>query len=293
MLSILHKPKADLSINLDDVVIYPGDTVKVKLRLTPQENFHIRSGTIELTCTEVYWKVVTYYTHSKYGSTMHRRNQPCTNRLVQQKKRFLDITDASNGMSLSQDVSFDIPNNALPSIDGNTANITWELKAKLDIAKLRDVHANQVVMVRPFPLAIPVDESGHIAGSSVVNRSYDACDLSLTLDTGSIGAGESLRGAFETQVKKPFKARQVRVELEVSEEAGSKSSKTVMDRALLENERITFNGADYRRWEFALKVPQSLPTMSAGSTKVHWRVKGILDERLSQDHWIEKDIQVY
>ena len=128
--------------------------------MTPQENFHIRSGTIELSCTEVYWKVVTYYTHNKYGSTMHRRNQRGINRLAQQKKRFLDITDASNGISLNQDVSFDIPNNALPSIDGNTASITWELKAKLDIAKLRDIHTTQVITVRPFPLAIPVDESG-------------------------------------------------------------------------------------------------------------------------------------
>ena len=290
MLSFLHKPKADLAIDLDDKSIYPGDTLNMRLYLTPQENFRIRGGTVELTCTEVYWRMVTTTT----GKTTSTSNRKFRRKLFKIKESFLGVTDLTSGMTLNQSASLTIPADAAPTISGKTASITWEIDAKLDIPKMRDIHEKRSLIVRSIPTAAAVDEKGWSSPSYSATFSSDQCDLNLSINTDTIGAGQSLQGSIEAQVKKKFDVRKVRVELEVREKAGNKSSAMVADSALLDGGPISFHGADFRRWQFRLKTPDNqLPSVATSSTSVRWLVKGIMDRRMKQDISVEKGIQVY
>jgi len=290
MLSFLHKPKADLAIDLDDKSIYPGDTLNLRLYLTPRESFRIRSGTVELACTEVYWKLVTTTT----GKTTTTSNRKFTRKLFKLKESFLGATDLTSGMTLNQPVSMSIPADAPPTVSGKTASITWEIDAKLDIPKMRDIHEKRTLVVRSIPTAAAVDEKGWTSPSYSVTDSSDQCELKLSINTDTIGAGQSLRGTLEAQVKEQFDVRKVRVELEVEEKAGNKSSATVADSNVLDGGPISFYGADFRQWPFQLQIPDTpLPSVSTSSTGVHWCIKGIMDRRLKQDLSVEKGIQVY
>ncbi len=290
MLSFLHKPEADLAIDLDDKDIYPGDTVNLRLYITPRESFRIRSGTVELTCTEVYWRMVTTTT----GKTTTTSNRKFRRKLYKLKESFLGATDLTSGMSLNQSASLTIPANAPPTVSGKTASITWELNAKLDIPKMRDIHEKRSLMVRSIPTAVAVDEKGWTSPSYSATDSADQCDLKLSVNTDIISAGQSLRGSLEAQVKEQFDVRKVRVELEVKEKAGNKSSAVIADSTVLDGGPISFHGADFMQWQFQLKIPDTpLPSVSTSSTSVNWRIKGIMDRRMKQDISVEKGIQVY
>jgi len=289
VLSFLHKPKADLVIDLENKSFFPGDTLDVRLYLTPQESFHIRSGTVELICTEVYWRRVTTST----GKTTTTSNRKFRRTLFRAKEKFLGIIDATSGMSLSEAVSFTIPTNVPPTVEGKTASITWGLDAKLDIAKMRDVHTQRIITIKPILMAHAVDDPNQRPPAIIAHDSSGHCDLSLTLYSDTAGAGGTLQGTLEMQVKKEVDVREVRIELEVKEEAGTKSSRTVVDSVPCES-GSSFNYGDFRQWPFRFQIPQApLPTITTSSTKVRWRVKGVMDRKMKQDFEAEKEIQVY
>ena len=86
---------------------------------------------------------------------------------------------------------------------------------------------------------------------------------------------------------------EIRIELEVKESAGSKSSKKKADVAILED-KISLMGGGYRKWPFELKIPEAPPpTVQTEKSSVVWLLKGILDKRLRKDFRVIIPIQVF
>lgn len=285
MLSILKKPKADVTLDISGEPFYPGGTINVGIFISSQDRFTVRSGTVELVCTEVYWKVV-----SDGKST---RKQKFKRKLFKLKEEFLTNTEFSSGMALNETASVTLPSNVAPTVIGKTVNISWQLDVKLDVPKMRDIHEKRAITVLPMATAIPVSEESGFAPSNRVTNSSDEGDLTLTLDSGYASAGDTLRGSFEAVIQKDVSVEGIRVELEVKEKAGAKSSSTTVDLVQLEQKSSLAAGA-YKQWKFTLKLPDTpLPTFHTSDSSVQWRVKGILNKRRKKDFSVDYPIQVY
>ena len=127
---------------------YTGGTIHVRGSLFPRQSFFVREGHIELVCTERYWWVY-----------LEGRSQRYTRRLVHLSESFLRDMEVSAGVPYRNEVSFPIHAPALPSINGKTARITWEVRYWLDIASAGDIHQEQAVVILPPPKDGDVDES--------------------------------------------------------------------------------------------------------------------------------------
>jgi len=282
---LLNKPKVDVSLDVDGKSYYPGETIKTGIHILSQDKFKVRSGSVELICTEEYWKMV-----SDGKST---RAQKYKRKLFRLKEQFLTSTEFSSGMALHERKSLTLPVDIPPTISGKTVNISWQLDVKLDVPKMRDIHKKHTLTVLPIAEAIPIGAKSDIIAPNRITTSSREGDLTLTLDSEYGAAGEMLLGSFEAEIKKDIDVEGVRVELEVKEKAGVKSSKTIADMVPLED-KTSLAGGTYKRWKFTLKIPDMLlPSVVISDSSVQWRVKGIFNKRLQKDFLVDLPIQVH
>jgi len=284
MAPFLKKPKVIISTDLNSESFYPGEPVNTRIFISSQDKTKVRAGTVNLICTEVYWKLVS--------DGKHTRNQKTKGDLYRIEEEFLTPTELFPGTEISVQKSIILPADSPPTISGRVVNLSWQLDVKLDIPKTRDIHEKRAIIVRPITMATPVTEDGEFARSNRITKSNDEGDLALILDSDYGIAGKTLSGRFEVMPKQDISVDGVRVELEMNESAGTKSSKTVVDMVQLENEITFFPGAQ-RQWLFSLNIPDSAPpSFFMGNSSVEWRVKGILDKRRWKDFSVEYPIRL-
>lgn len=284
MISILQKPNADIYLEVKGGATNPGSSFEVRVNVTSMDNFSVRSGSVELTCTEVYWQIVST------GKTTYQ--QKCNQKLFKEKKSFLGETNFSIGASEGKTLKFDIPEGFPPSVCGKKVNISWQLKASLDVVKKRDISVKQSIKVEPIATVSLLN--GHKGGGfgNITTSFSDNGDLSISLSSWSAAGGAVLKGRFETVMKKPLEVNGVRLELEVKEQAGTMSAKKTVEKIVLEEKTSLMSGG-YREWPFELKIPDSPPiSVKTEKSSVVWQVKGILDKRLSRDMKVSAQIQV-
>jgi hypothetical protein len=284
-MSILRKPKADITINIPEGPLHPGSTINTVVRVSAKESFSIRSGSVEFACTEVYWQIV----HT--GKSTHQQKRK--HKLFKIKEMFIGNTNFTMGTSIKKSVKLIIPDGLPSTVSGKTVNINWQLKASLDIIKMRDITKKLELIVLPIATAIPVFEGIYPGPSNKASSSSEEGKLILSLESEFANGGENLHGSFETKVERDISAREIRVELEVKESAGSKSTKVIADSVKLE-EQVHLAGGYYRKWRFELKIPDSPPpTTSTNKSSVIWTVKGIIDKSWKRDFSVNYPIQVY
>ena len=136
MLSRFRRPKADITLEASDGPYWAGDKVDARVTLFPQESFHVREAWIELVCIE------TYYTSSSEGPpAKHRRV------LSQSVAPFLSNTRVIEGLPHGSRVSLSISPEALPTVKGDIAEISWRVRAAVDVAGARDMHRSRDIIV--------------------------------------------------------------------------------------------------------------------------------------------------
>jgi hypothetical protein len=285
MVSLLRKPKADVLLEVTGSPFNPGSTVDAGVTVSSMESFTVRSGIVQLSCTEVYWQIV-----STGKSTYHQKRK---HKLYKVEESFLGDINFALGMTTHKLVKFTIPQDLPPTVCGKKVNISWQLKASLDIIKQRDIHVKHELVVSPISIAVPVLEKDYQALTNKVTKSSDDGELTLALASQSgIGSG-TLRGRFETIMKKTMNVDTIRIELEVKESAGSMSSKNIADVVILEG-KTSLLGGGYRQWPFELKIPTAPPpTIKTEKSSVVWLVKGVLDKRLRKDFKVIAPIQMF
>ncbi len=182
-------------------------------------------------------------------------------------------------------VQFEVPHDAVPSIFGEVARIVWEVNVRVDVFQGRDLHKTKGFVVR----GNPPEESSRGYQVSESNR------FSLTLSglETVVEAGSRVEGRLELQSHKEFSVKDVRVELERTEQAqDSKLNKTVLQINLHGPEKIAAN--QLLQWPFSFNMPNgALPSVKIDHTGVVWKVKGIADFGLLSDLIVEQVIQVY
>jgi hypothetical protein len=285
MISILKKPKAAIALNVSGDPFHPGSTVNVEITVSSMESFTVRSRTVELSCTEVYWQIV-----STGKSTYHQKRR---HKLLKVKEPFLGSTDFTLGMSTRELVKFTIPEDLPPTVCGKTVNISWQLKASLDVVNKRDIQAKHELNVSPIAIAVAVMEDSYLDFPNKTKASSDNGELIMALASKSGIGGGTLRGSLEAIMKKTMSVDEIRVELEVKESAGTRSSKVVAD-AVPFGEKVSLTGGGYRKWSFELKIPDTPPpTVQTKKSSVAWAIKGIFDKRLKRDFKVIMPIQVF
>ncbi len=125
----LRSPKLDINLDVSTEPLYPGGTLNAGILVSSHESCTLRSGSVELSCTEVYWKVV-----SDGKST---RQQEFRRRLFRIEDEFLVGAQLSPGMALSEQTSVALPADAPPTTSGKTVNGPVEacvVRTPIDIA---------------------------------------------------------------------------------------------------------------------------------------------------------------
>jgi len=283
--ALLKKPNAEVNIDIGSKPYYPGDKVNVKVNISSSDNFTARSGSVELSCREVYWHVV-----SSGKSSSQQKTQRCEFKL---KEEIFGNTEFTSGTVINGSASFMLPDDSLPSVQGEIVDISYYLEFKLDVPRRRDVREMQGMTVLSIPKGIPIVEEGYKKSSNKRMESSDDCDLSLSLDSTHGTTGQIFKGKFEVMVKKDINIRGIRVELELREKAGTKYSKTVADVMVLEEQMSLVSGA-VRQWSFQLRLPDSPPaSYEAKESWAEWIVKGILDRRGKKDISVIYPVHVF
>lgn len=280
MLPILQKPKADISLEVLDSAISTGSTFKVRVTLISMDNFSVRSGSVELICTEVYWQIVST------GKSTHQQKR--SHKLFKEKKEFMGESVFSIGASEGKTLGFTIPDGLPPSVKGEKVNISWGLKASLNVAGKLDLNLKQEFEVKPSVIALPLSEDGSLSSGNNTSPS----GLSLLISSQAVVGGQALKGKLTAMMEKQVNARGVRVELKVKEKAGTMSYEKLLDKVVLSSQTMLLGGG-YREWHFTLKMPAT-PQVSIKTEKssVVWELKGIVDKRLSRDINISLPIRV-
>ena len=285
MASIISKPKVNIDIDTIGEPFYSGSTVPVKITVSPQERFSVRLGVLGLTCTEVYWQIV-----STGKSTYHQKRK---NKLFEVEEQFLDATNFVLGMLDKRAVDLILPEGLPPKVIGKTVNISWQLKVSLDIVKMRDINEKRELRVLPITVGIPMPELHNRKLSNKITAYSDDGELILSLSSIFGTSGETIKGSLEAKTKKDISFREIRIVLEKKESAGSKSSKTIADLVILEK-TASLGSGHYREWLFKLKIPENpTPTVSTEKSSVVWSVRGIIDKPMKGDFSIESPIRIY
>jgi sporulation-control protein spo0M len=284
MLSLLKKPRVDVTLDTNGGRFYPSDAVNLGIRVAPQESCALRSASVELKCVEVYWIVVSD------GKTT--RQQKAKRTLTKLAEEFLGSTELTSGMSVTKSVSLSLPADIPPTITGKTVNISWHLDVKLDVKKKRDLHERGLLTVLPVPTGIPVTEGTRNIPQRKVTAASGDGSLVITLDPEYGTPGKTLRCKLEATLEKDVSCTQIRAELEVKESAGTRSSKTVADMVMLEENSTLADGTS-RQWTFELTFPDSAPSsVAVSSSKVEWQVKGIIAKSTKKDFSVSYPIRV-
>ena len=196
--------RADLILVVDNRPYWPGDTVDVRISLNQRESFHLRGGQVELACVETYhdggegWDLVKF-THTSWRSAV----------------QFLDGEQISDRLSGWISVKIPVPDDAPPSLKGEAAEMSWQVRASLDIPGARDIHRKQGLIVIPL---VPDPSPPTAEGKTF----YAQCVASLSLSSATVRAGETVDGRFTVQVLQDLGVESIRVELECWEKAGEK-----------------------------------------------------------------------
>ena len=283
-LSSFGVPKADLNIQIDSGTIHPGDAFEARVELVPREDFHVRLGRVELVCVETCVQI----TRSQYGTHYSKR----THNWSLAEETIMEDRIVRRWGSISTDVKFALPPDALPTLSGTTVQkiepgIAWAVTAFLDVTKARDMRQRQeFTVVRPSPQQdLPLHPTESVS-------KHSQCDLALSLSRSHARSGDRIEGSFRAEMLDDVTVSEVRVELVRVEKFGNESQDHSVDVVTLERDP-TLQSGQTREWPFQLDIGHvDVPSLKTEKSSVRWLVKGILDRRMRRDLRVEQEINV-
>ena len=281
---IFRRPDVDVQINVNKSAFHAGDELDARVALLPKGDFHVRSGRVELVCTETWVQRVD----SQYGSSYHRK----TNALSRAGETFMEDQAVRNGVPYPAELRVTLPQDALPTISGAMVQkiepgIAWAVTVDLDVARARDIKERQEVTVVPTPASrdarpVPVNARSTRGG----------CPLTLELSQSEARSGDRVDGSLRAEPEGDVTASEARVELVREEKFGNTAKNQVVDQVTFERD-LSLQSGDEREWSFSLDVGRvSVPSLKTEKSSVRWLVRAVLDRSLRSDPKVEQEIDV-
>ena len=236
----LFKPKAKIEIQSQNNNCPPGTSLPFKIRLTTQEDIKAKEVRAELIGEEVYYVNETYHDSKGHLQTrVVRRN----NNIASIIKTAAENPVFTQGAEQQWDLSLQLPSDAPPTCCGKVVNITWTLKAVLDIPNRPD-------QSHEIPLQVL---SPRIQEISILTTEKTFNDVILNLTAPSAGAaGKTISGQLRLQVKDRLSVQSIRVELVQVEDAGVRKANELISKIII-SDSTSFNQQEAPSFNFLLK----------------------------------------
>ena len=298
-------PSTEISVSIASRPLYPGDLVEAEITVTPRATFlasvgHVRLSQTELLRIDSARDAVPQMMSGRRGGS--RFGTPDHVDHV-----FLEDAQLEEGVDYKYPVRLRLPVPAPPTVKAKYAQITWRLTASilarsdwmsnrdgllanLTMGRVGENTQELVVFTHPDPV--------HIGGERLADRptaakGFRQANLDLSLHSGLAPNGGVIEGDLSVVALRPFKARELRVELVRWERSGNKQARVVETGHVLQ--RPAMQDANERTdWAFRLPVPDRLmPSVLGHHTFVGWQVRAVIDRALLPNLTVSQLVQVY
>ena len=262
----------------------PGGTIDVQVTIRPKSVVKIKSGQLELTCTEQSWHKSS---PNEMGQGRLETRDALSRPLIQS---FMADTELTDSDPVVRYVRFQIPKEAPPTVHGSIAQVSWEVKGCLALESGSQVTKSQEISI----LTSPVINPGRSAADLTEEATFNECILAMVLVNDAVGAGGYLEGELRARMNVTNQARDIRVELHSTETSGDREDKSVSGRVSLERDFQLTVDRPYV-WAFSLPVPgRTLPTVQNGRTTVSWQLKAVVDTNQQDEAYhLERIVQIF
>jgi len=201
----------DLELDLAMVDLVPGRLVDGRLRVTAVGGGDIRGARVTLVGTET-WRYDQTTTdangHTKTVTRARDEDLPHVPIAV------LGATRLADGASLDTPFQVPVPSLGPPSFDGTELNVTWELRANLDVPGFDPTIVLPVRVLQPVALLrAGVIDVAQFALYDEAEVGADGLAGSLRLDPMPLCVGAPFRGTLTMTQGAPRTVQEVRLEL--------------------------------------------------------------------------------
>ncbi len=284
ILSWFRRSTAEIEIETTGGSFRPGGTIDVQVTIRPKAGAKIKSGKLELNCTEQSWHKESPRDSGQGRLETHNAlSQP----LVQS---FMADTELTSSEPVVRYARFQIPNQAPPTVHGSIAQVSWEVTGRLKLESGSEITKSQEITVLTTPVITP----GRSAADLTEEATFTRCILAMVLVNDVVGAGGYLEGELRARMNVTDQAKDIRMELHSAETSGDRQDESVRGRVSLESDVQLTVERPYV-WAFSLPVPErTLPTVQNGKTTVSWRLRAVVDTNQKDEAYhLEREVQIF
>ena len=306
MLNRVGTPSADVDLSVAGNPVYPGGVVDGEVTVTPRDSFVAAVGLVRLSQTELLRVDSARDAIPQLMAPGQRRGMGGVG------PTYVDYVFAENvpmeaGLTQRYPVNLRLPAEAMPTVKGKHARITWEISASVltqsdwmpsgnsvlaNLARGRAGQCTQelVVFAHPDGLAFGGER---LPEEPQANRVHRRVNLQLNLSSGQVANGGMLEGNLSVSAQRSFAARELRVELMRWERSGNKQARAVESSQVLQRPAV-LNAGEETNWAFQLQVPDRLmPSVLGQHTFVGWQIKAVIARAFLPNLTVSQPVQVY
>ncbi len=306
MLRRVGTPAADVALSVANQPLYPGDAVDGEVVVTPRDSFVAALGLVRLTQTEIL-RIDSARDAVPQMMVSGRRGGRRGMGPVFVDHVFAENVPMENGVVQRYPVQVRLPLQAMPTVKGKHARITWEISASVlteadwmpsgnsvltNLARGRAGECTQeiVVFARPDGTSFGGER---LPDEPQATREHRRVSLDLMLSSGRVANGGALDGSLSVRPQRSFSARELRVELMRWERSGSKQARVVESFQVLQRPTVLTAGEE-TNWPFQLPVPDRLmPSVLGQHTFVGWQVRAVIVRAFLPNLTVSQPVQVY
>ena len=281
--------RAEMQVGVDRAACRPGETVTATITVHAKRDFEIEEGRAELVYENEYRYRTRVHT-SKGGSSTQTRTD--TQKIVHATQQFHEGGSLPSGTSNQYTVSFRLPEDAIPTCDGEITKVRWRVEAILGVERSLDPDQHA-----PFAVLSARDLYADLAQRAPDVDNHGDCELDLRLQGGRhVRPGDTLRGTLVVAPHEELDPKEIRIELvrheHVPRDQGNTESKVEAKAVLGGGSALTARIP--REFPFELVVPEGAsPCVQTDNSTLRWLLRGVVARRMRSDYNISVDLNVY
>ncbi|MCL7413946.1 MAG: hypothetical protein M8353_10095 [ANME-2 cluster archaeon] len=275
-----------LEIQLDNNNYLPGNKVSGNLILDVDKATNVRSLNLHVEGKE---KTSITVSTGKSSVTYHEENT-----IIDIKQSFMSEGIVQPGR-YSEDFSFLIPEQALPTYEGRNAMISYEVKAWIDIPKHIDIKSRKKFMVRSLHKGSggPTEAASQVQTDISYTKRKLEPTISVKLPFDHYNAGETIRASVMHTNPTRRKIRKIGAELFSEEFARAKRNKRTQKLSVRKFSLPLENVYEGLFSVFQIKIPENYnPSFEGLFSHNDVYLKFYLDMRWVRDIFVEVPITV-